>query len=149
MDVEISADGETLYATDNHKPLFGSAPDASTFFVARKMPDGSFMRDPRSNAIMKNINATDALQYAAGISSDELTIYFTRARPGKGEIGIYVATRSSKTAAFDIPLRIEAIQGFVEAPTVAPDNCAIYFHKKINGRFRIFRATKSACRNHE
>jgi hypothetical protein len=149
MDVEVSADGETLYATDNHKPLFASGPDVSSFFVARKIPDGRFLRDPKSSAIMKTVNAPDALQYAAGVSSDELSLYFTRARPGKGEIGIYVATRPSKTAPFDTPFRIETIQGFVEAPTVAPDNCAIYFHKKIDGRFRIFRARRTACPNHE
>jgi hypothetical protein len=89
------------------------------------MQDGRFLRDPRSSEIMKNINAAQALEYAAGVSSDELSLYFTRARPSKSEIGIYVATRSSRTAPFDTPLRIEAIQGFVEAPTVAPDNCAI------------------------
>jgi hypothetical protein len=149
MDVEVSADGETLYATDNHKPLLGSGPDVSTLFVARKMKDGSFMRDPRSSEVMKSINAPDALQYAAGISSDERWLYFTRARPRKGEIGIYIATRTSKTAPFDTPRRIEAIQGFVEAPTVAPDNCAIYFHKKIDGRFRIFLARRIACGNHK
>ena len=146
MDVEISADGQTMYATDNHKPFFSSQPDVSNFFVAVKTKDGTFSRAPQSDAIMKNINAPNVLQYAAGISADDLSLYFTRADPRKGEIGIYVATRPSKAAAFGLPRRIEAIQGFVEAPTVTPDNCGIYFHKKVDGRFRIFLANKTACR---
>jgi len=66
MDVEVSADGQTLYSTDNHKPLFGSGTDASNFFVAVKTAEGTFRRDPRSDEIMKNINAPNALQYGAG-----------------------------------------------------------------------------------
>jgi len=147
MDVEVSADGRALYATDNSKPLFGSGIDASTIFVAVRTEQGSFLRDPKSDEIMKNVNAPNALQYAAGISADELTLYFTRVEAGKKAIGIYVATRTSKTAPFDVPRRIEAIQGFVEGPTVAPDGCAIYFHKKVDGRFHIFRAEKSGCQS--
>ena len=79
MDVEITADGETLYSTDNHKPLFSREPDVSNLFVAHKATAGRFMRDGRSDDIMKNINEVGALQYAAGISADELTLYFTRA----------------------------------------------------------------------
>jgi hypothetical protein len=37
---------------------------------------------------MKNINASNMLQYAAGISADDLSLYFTRADPRKGEIGV-------------------------------------------------------------
>jgi hypothetical protein len=146
MDAEISADGETLYSTDNHKSLFGSEPDVSNLFVAHKTPAGTFMRDQRSDDIMKNINEAGALQYAAGISADELTLYFTRAHPRTQDIGIYVATRPSKGVVFGQPCRIDAIRGFVEAPTVTPDNCAIYFHKKVDGRFRIFLAQKTVCR---
>lgn len=145
MDVEVSADGETLYATDNHKPFFSSTPDVSRFFVARKTPNGSFLRDAGSDGIMKNVNVQDALQYAAGIAANELTLYFTRANPSKGEIGIFVATRRSKSEPFGIPQRIEALQGFVEDPTVAPDNCSIYFHKKVDGHFRIFMAKRRTC----
>lgn len=146
MDVEVSADGQTLYATDNHKSLLSSVPDASNFFVGFKTEQGNFMRDPKSAEIMKNINAPNRLQYAAGISADNLALYFTRLDPRKPELGIYVATRSSKTAPFNVPHRIEAIEGFVEAPTVTPDNCGIYFHKKIDGHFRIFFSKKSGCR---
>ena len=146
MDIEVSADGETLYSTDNHKSLFSSEPDVSNLFVAHKTPAGTFVRDRHSDDIMKNINEAGALQYAAGISADELTLYFTRALPRTQDIGIYVATRPSKAAVFGQPRRIDAIRGFVEAPTVTPDNCAIYFHKKVDGHFRIFLAEKKVCR---
>jgi hypothetical protein len=100
MDVEISADDQTLYSTDNHKSLFGSEPDVSNLFVAHKTQAGTFVRDRHSDDIMKNINEVGALQYAAGVSADELTLYFTRARPRTQDIGIYVATRPSKGAVF-------------------------------------------------
>ena len=147
MDVEVSADGQTLYATDNHRSLFSNVPDVSNVFVAVKTGQGNFMRDPKSSKIMENINAPNQLQYGAGISADDLSLYFTRLDLHKPEIGIYVATRPSKGAPFQVPYRIEAIQGFVEAPTVTPDNSAIYFHKKVDGHFRIFLAKKSAGPN--
>ncbi len=150
MDVEISADGETLYVTDNLWRLFGGGPQSSNFLAARRQPDGSFRRLENADEIFANIN-TDLLEFAAAVSSDELTLYFTRvdrsalARGAADGFGLYVATRSEKNAPFGPPERIEAIRGYVEAATVSPDDCAIYFHKQVAGRFDIQLARKKDC----
>ncbi len=145
MDSEVSAGGQTLYFTDNHKPLIGGM-DVSELVIARKEASGFFVRDPESSRILANINTPDDFNYAAGISPDELDLYFTRANPDKGTIGIYMASRLSKLAPFEVPQRIDAIDGFTEGPTVEPGNCAIYFHKKVNERFELFRTQKTGCR---
>ncbi len=145
MDSEVSSDGQTLYFTDNHKPLIGSM-DISELVVAHRTATGSFMRDPDSAKILGEINSKDDLDYAAGVSGDELELYFTRARPDEGKSGIYVATRLSKNAPFGQPEKIDAIQGFAEGPTVAPGDCDIYFHQKSDGRFRLFLAHRHNCR---
>jgi hypothetical protein len=149
MDSEISADGNTLYSTDNRTLPFGKIPDRSDFFIARKTASGTFRRDEASAAIMKNVNAPGMMQYAASISGDELTLYFTRLDRRKLTTGIYVATRPRRDAAFGPPQRIESITGpLVEAPAVTPDGCGIYFHRKgADGIHRIWHVRKSgqAC----
>ena len=111
---------------------------------------GAFMRAPDSGAIFRHIN-TDRLEFAPALTADELTLYFTRVdREALEEgvaagFGLYVATRPSKTAPFSPPERIEAISGYVEAPTVTPDGCGLYFHKRINGVFTLQYARRSVC----
>ena len=108
------------------------------------------MATPLTRAWFLGIN-TPALEYAPAVSADELTIYFTRLdqrfRPlgDPSAIGIWVATRGDRNAAFGTPRQIAAITGFVEAPTVTPDGCAIYFHQRIGGKFRLMRAEKVGC----
>ncbi|MBL1319881.1 MAG: hypothetical protein COA63_002305 [Methylophaga sp.] len=65
MDIEISADGNTLYAT--HTDFSGgSPPKGSYFFIAHKQYQ-KFVIDTNSDAIFEHINS-DALEYAAAIS---------------------------------------------------------------------------------
>jgi hypothetical protein len=37
---------------------------------------------------------------------------------------------------------IQAIRGYVEAPTISGDGKALYYHQKIDSTFRIFRASR-------
>lgn len=149
MDAEISADGQTLYYTDNEFGRNGY-PKTSNVVLARRHGQ-AFDRRSDSGRIMANIN-TGQLEYAPATTEDELTFYFTRAsldslmtRTGDAEPGIYVATRTSRDEPFGRPLRIDSIRGFVEAPTVAPDG-AIYFHRRDAGRFALYRAAPLAGR---
>jgi len=139
FDVEVSADGQTLYFVDaKFNP--GGTPETADLVVAQRTATG-FERLPNSDALLKNINATDGLEYAAGISADQLTLYFTRvAAPlGPGSVPeILVATRSAVTEAFGSPRKISSISGFAEGPTVAPDQKTIYFHLKENGKFMLY-----------
>ncbi len=150
MDAEISADGSTLYFTDNQWARFKGRPKSSDLSFAKRSSDGAFRRSSESENVFSNINSK-LLEYAPSTSADELTLYFTRLNwkkmPKKVNeaLGTYVSTRPDKSAPFGIPQKIEAITGFAEAPSVAPDGCAIYFHKKVGEKFRIHRAKKKDC----
>ncbi|MCQ2003872.1 TolB family protein [Rhizobium sp. NRK18] len=154
IDDEISADGKTLYFTENHLGLIDRKLESSDILLADRQGDGSFKRPKRVDDLFKNIN-TGRFEYAPSTSADELTLYFTRAdrkarETGIGqEFAIYVATRSSTSDRFGKPERIAAIEGYVEAPSVAPDGCALYFHKQVAGVFRIFRAKAADCKSSE
>ena len=136
MDIEISADGKTLYATQTY---FGNGPPPkkSYFFVAH-LKDGRFVIDKRSDEIFKSIN-TDDLEYGASISTNELEILFTRLNFDHGaKFASYRATRPNKDAPFTAPTRIEAITGIAEAPAITNDGQLLYFHKKKGGRFNLY-----------
>jgi hypothetical protein len=150
MDAEISADGERLYFTENRWRLFGGGVIRSNIFVAQKNAEDGFAVDPRSEEIFANVN-TRLMEFAPATSEDELTLYFTRVdrdalRQGREDgFGLYVSTRSRRGDAFSTPSRIEAIQGYVEGPTISPDGCDLYFHKRVDDRFVIRLARRSDC----
>jgi len=138
FDVEVSADGQTLYFVDgvfSGKPV----PEKADIAIA-VLGAAGFRRSAESAEILKNIN-TDALEYAACISSDELELFFTRA--GKNGPVIYRSSRKNVGQAFDPPERIAAIEGFVEAPTLSPDGRSLYYHMKDGELFVIYRVTRS------
>ncbi len=67
MDVEISADGQTLYFSN---AWFGDgAPPTRSFLAYARKKDGRFVKVPGSSGIFKTINADD-LVYAPAISPD-------------------------------------------------------------------------------
>lgn len=142
FDVEISADGQTVYFADG---LFdgGTVPVKADLVMARKTNTG-FERLPNSAPILQNIN-TDALEYAACISADQLELYFTRlslpVTPGSEPI-ILRSRRSNINEAFGLPERIASITGFVEAATIAPDQRTLYYHKKENGIHSLYMVRK-------
>ena len=141
FDVEVSEDGNWLYFVDGKFNTFGG-PHEANLVLAQKV-DNSFQR-VADQSIFKLIN-TDDLEYAACISSDLLEIYFTRVAAPISEDSqpqIYVATRDSVDEAFHKPYKIDAITGFVEGPTISPDNQSIYFHKKVDGKFELYMITK-------
>lgn len=138
FDVEVSADGDTLYFVDG---IFSGKPVPEKADLAIAARDGSgFQRLKKSNALLKNIN-TDALEYAACISPDELELFFTRL--GEDGVAIYRSTRQIVAQPFDPPERLVALEGFVEAPTLTADGQSLYYHKKAGELFVIYRATRS------
>lgn len=75
-----------------------------------------------------------ACEYAPCIWTDGLTLFFTHAQKGMlAGAAIFMAKRSSVTAPFDDPVRLAAIDGFVEGPTLSPDERSLYFHRKDGG----------------
>jgi Tol biopolymer transport system component len=138
FDAEISADGNTLFFVESQ---FNSAgqPQWAHILFARRSGD-RFVRDAASETVMRAINNAGKLNYAPATTASECEIFFTRV--GSDGPATYVAKRASKGLPFEEPERIAAITGFAEAPTLSPDEKALYFHKKEDGRFVIYRITR-------
>ncbi len=140
FDVDVSPDGNTLYFVDAR---FGRRGPETADLVVAERRGADFVRRPDSAELLKNVN-TEALEYAPCISADGLTLLFTRARLGAlgGTVAIYVAQRVRSTEPFGAPARLAALDGLVEAPTFAPDERAIYYHRKDGAKYVIYRASK-------
>ena len=141
FDAEVSADGNTLYVVDGD---FSSVPrpSAARIVIERHAGDG-FRRDPGSAAILKNVN-TNGLVYAPSVSADGLELFFTRVPSLTAGVPptIYRAARRSLGTPFGPPQQVVAITGFAEGPTLDADGHALYYHKRENGRFVLYRVTR-------
>jgi len=139
FDVEINEAGEQLYFIDsqfdaNNKPM------TADIVIAQKAGNTTFQRLATSSELMQNIN-TDALEYAPSLSVDELELYFTRVDAPLTAVSspeIFIATRKSKTGPFDMPAKVRAIEGFVEAPTISANGKWLYYHKKEGGKLVLY-----------
>ena len=137
FDAEISADGNTLYYVEAQFSIFGR-PKSARILYARRV-GSMFVRDAASASILQAIN-TDTLIYAPATTASDCEIFFTRVDP-QGP-AIYWSRRADKSQPFEAPVRLAAITGFVEAPTLSPDEKSLYYHRKDNGRFVIYRVTR-------
>lgn len=141
FDVEVSPGGETLYLVDAR---FGDqGPETADLVLARRTADG-FERHPDSDEILQNVNTDAALEYAAAISSDGRELFFNRVASidGGASPAVFRATRPRLNAPFGIPQRVAAMTGFVEGATLGPDDRAVYYHKRENDRFVLYRVTR-------
>lgn len=137
FDVEISADGNTMYTVDGEIPQ--SIPTSADIVIARKTTNG-FERLSNSNELTKNINS-NALEYAVCISTDQLELFFTRLKlpiTPSSLSEIYVSKRTNSNESFSLPAKIASITGFAEAATLTPDGKKLYYHKKENDRFVLY-----------
>ena len=137
FDAEISAEGDILYFVESQFGRTGTPRTASILFARRN--GERFVRAQESTRILATVN-TPTLNYAPAIPLSQLEIFFTRLEPGGPRI--YFAARSSAELPFEAPRRIEAITGFVEAPTLSPDGRSLYFHRKVDGHFVLYRVTR-------
>lgn len=150
IDLEVSADGQTLYVAENRWDLLRGVPATSDITMARKIATG-FERLPDADALMVNIN-TKHLEFAPATSADELTLYFTRLnmkafRKGKANaFATLMARRPDKASPWGVPQAIPVITGHAEAPTVSPDGCVLYFHRKDAETFNLYVTRQTACR---
>jgi hypothetical protein len=139
FDAEISADGRTLYFVDGY---FGGAgyPQKASIVAAIRARNG-FSRG--NGKMFENVNR-NGLQYAPNVSADELELFVTRVlrmEPG-AEPSIYRSVRAATDQPFTPPQRVSAIQGFAEASTLSPDGRALYYHARVEGKFRLRRVTR-------
>lgn len=136
FDVELSADGNTLYFAEGTFSG-GTVPDEADIEMATLTAQG-YVRSPSSKRIFANVN-TSALEFAPAISPDGLELWFTRITgiwPFQSPT-IFRTVRRSLADPFAPPTRVTVIEGFVEAPAFAPDG-SIYFHKREDGRYRLW-----------
>ena len=138
FDAEISPDGNTLYFVDSQFSAAG-IPLTADIVIAERSGTG-FSRATNSANIMQQINTSSVLEYAPAISASGLELFFTRLE-GNNAI-IYSSTRSDVSSPFGAPKQIQAITGFVEGPTLSPDEKSLYYHKRENSLYVIYRVTR-------
>jgi hypothetical protein len=142
FDVEVSSDGQTLYFVDARFNQTGT-PQSADLVMAKKV-GSAFQRVANSTDLLQAIN-TDALEYAACISSNQLELYFTRVATPltiTSSPEIFRSTRTSVSEPFSNPIKVHAMLGFVEAPTIAPDQKTLYYHKKENDTYVLYMSKK-------
>jgi hypothetical protein len=139
FDVEVSPDGATLYVVDSR--FRGHQQQTADLFIAERRGDG-WVRAAHSDSVLQHVNS-DALEYAACISADGLTLFFTRAAKGLTRPPqIYVSQRPDARAPFGKPQRLLAAEGFVEAATLSPDERSLYYHKREGRKFVLYRVAR-------
>ncbi len=135
FDVDVDASGTTMTFVDSQFNTSGQPQSAQLVLAQRK--GTRFVRLENSAALLARVN-TGTLQYAPALSSDHLTLWFTRLEsPGKFP-QIWRASRNSPTQAFGVPLRLEGLGDFIEAPALSTDEKRLYFHRRVGSSFHIF-----------
>jgi hypothetical protein len=139
FDVEVSPDGGTLYLVDSR--FRGNVPETADLFIAERRGE-EWVRAANSDALLRNVNS-EALEYAACISADGLTLFFTRAAKGLARPPqIYVSQRRKAREPFGKPQRLLAAEGFVEAATLSPDERSLYYHRRDGMQYVLYRVTR-------
>ncbi len=96
---------------------------------------------------LSTLNTTSD-DHAPVLSPDELTIYFGSNRPGGvGGFDVYVATRSSSSAAFGTPALVNGINTaeFENRPAVTADGLTLYVEtRRSTNPYHLLRATRTA-----
>ena len=142
FDVEVSADGDTLYVSVGQFEADGAGPTKASLELFDKV-GASFVPDPHSAKLLHKIDNHGELDYAASISSNGLELFFTRASPALGQPpAIYRSARSSTSRPFGHVQRVAAITGFDEAPSISADGTTLYYHARVGEQFKIYSVTR-------
>ncbi len=140
FDVEVSADGRTLYVSVGRFDG-GTAPQSASLAIFRKVGSG-FIADPEGPNILRAVNNPAMLTYAASVSTNGLELFFTRAGASGGVPAIYRAVRSSLSQPFGQVQRVSAITGFAEAPSISASGTTLYYHRLVGNHFEIADVTR-------
>jgi len=142
FDAFISADGSQLwFAEGNYATgLLGAA----SLGLAVRQADGSFVRSPDGDALLRAVNQPAAAQYAPAVSADGLELYFTRLTGTGTTTAVYLSRRPNTASPWGAPAPIEALAGgVVEAAAPRADGKALYYHRLVGTTFRIERVTRN------
>ena len=137
FDACISPDGATLCFAEGDYST-GTLTTAD-LVLADKTATG-FARSLQSAALLQQVNLAGGTQYAPALSPSGLELFFTRLQGGTP--AIFTATRTSTAMPFGLPHPIQALSGFVEAPSLSADGKSLYYHAYVNNQFAIYRATR-------
>ena len=137
FDAEISPDGDTLYFVESQ--FSASGPQTADILIAT-WGESTFVRASNSALIMKQVNTSSMLEYAPAISASGLEIFFTRLE-GSNAV-LYTSSREDTSSPFGAPRKIQSATGFVEGPTLSPDEKSLYYHKREGNLFVIYRVTR-------
>ncbi len=143
FDIEVDAAGQSMILADG---LFRGGPvPARADLRQARLVDGEYRLAPADDPLFAAVN-TRALEYAAALSADGLTLSFTRMEgpPPFSSATIWLARRAHTSDAFGAPVRIRAIQGFAEAATFTPDGRALYFHRRTGNSFTLWRVVRAS-----
>jgi hypothetical protein len=135
FDVDVSANGETLYVSIGTFGA-GTSPSNAHLIVYSRQHAG-FVSDPEADQQLAAVNQTATLVYAAAVSDNGLELFFTADNPGSAP-SIYSAVRSSIDEPFTDVQRVGAAVGFVEAPALSPNGRLLYFHRRVGSTYMIF-----------
>ncbi len=147
MGVSVNESGDTLLISNAKFTSEGVFDFAGNIRLAVRHAD-SFDLSPESEIVLGSINTSDAAQYAAELSSDGLEIFYSEVRAGSPPIfRLCHAARATTASPFGQPLCIGepfVDDGFavVEAPSLSGDGRYLYYHKRVDGRFSIFRLVR-------
>lgn len=149
MDCDVSADGKLFIYSMARFRAGEHIPRQSNLIIA-EIVDGKAVQNKDSDFYLKRIN-TDELEYAPAISKGGLELYFTRAtiaQEGQDRsnnlVRIMVATRDSLKEPFSKPRKVAGFgneKDVVEGVTTTADGKTLYFHKLVDGVYKIFVAT--------
>jgi hypothetical protein len=137
FDVDVSPDGKMLIYVNSR---FTPGGDIRSADLVMAYWDGAqFVRSPDSARILRRVN-TAGWEYAPTISSNKLTLYFTRYAPLRGCTGpqIYRATRRVAGVPFGRPMRVQGLGDFVEGTAFSVDEQLLYFHRKDGDKFNLY-----------
>jgi hypothetical protein len=146
FDMEISADGNTLYFVDaimSGSKVPGAGPRSAHLAIAIRDGD-TFQRLEKSAEMLATINTAENLEYGACTSADGSELFFDRFTIGEKSFGIWRAVRPSVDVPFGTAQRVSVLNGFVEAQTLSPDGRSLYYQKREGDRFQFYRVTRAA-----
>jgi Tol biopolymer transport system component len=137
FDAAISPDGSTLCFAEGDYST-GSLTTAE-LVLADKTATG-FTRSPQSTTLLQQVNLPGGTQYAPALAASGLELFFTRLQGGTP--AIFTATRTSTSTPFGAPHLVQALSGFVEAPSLSADGKSLYYHAFVGNQFVLYRATR-------
>ena len=143
MGVEISITGDTMFVSTAKFGIGATFPSKGDIHYAVRQ-DGQYNIPDDEPEILSNINTDYAVEYAGEMSTDGLELFYSQVTlTDPPRFKLYHSKRTSTDQPFGKPTFIKVPFednefAFVEAPTLSADGKRLYYHKLVDGKFKIF-----------